>query len=195
MVPGRFVLRLILMVSLTSMLVGISATNAWALELRFVHAVPGAGAANLTASGTSVGDPVSFGGVTSYTEIRSGSQKLELRPAGGGKAIATANESLGDGRYTVVASGTGGKVDLHVYRDGEAKSGKSAVRAINAAMELGNTEVALDGKPVAKNLAPGKASSWATVDPGSYDVEAMRPSGKGGALASRSNVSFAAGTA
>jgi hypothetical protein len=194
MVPGRFVLRLALMLSLTSMLVGVSATNAWALELRFVHAVPGAGAASLSASGTSVGDPVSFGGVTSYTDVRSGSQKLELTPAGGGKALATANESLGDGRYTVVASGAGGRVDLHVYRDGEAKSGKAQVRAINAAMELGNTEVALDRRAMAGNLAPGKASPWSTVDPGTYQVEAMRPSGKGGALASRSGVSLAAGT-
>ena len=194
MAGGRSVLRLALIVSLTSMLVGVSATNAWALELRFVHAVPGAGAASLSASGTSVGGPVSFGGVTGYTEVRSGSQKLELRPARGGKALATADESLGDGRYTVVASGKGGGVSLRVYRDGKAKSGKAQVRAVNAAVELGSTELALDGKPVAEDLSPGKASSWATVDPGTYKLEAMRPSGKGGALASRSGVSLAAGT-
>jgi uncharacterized protein DUF4397 len=182
------------MVSLTSMLVGVPAANASALELRFVHAVPGAGAATLSAGGTTVGEPVTFGGVTGYRKVRSGREKLELRPAGGGKALAAANESLGEGRYTVVASGTGGSASLNVYRDGKAKSGKARVRAINAAAELGGTEVALDGKPVANNLSPGKASSYATVDPGTYKLDAMRPSGKGGALASRSGVSLAAGT-
>jgi Domain of unknown function (DUF4397) len=180
------------MIGLATMLVGISAANASALQLRFVHAVPGAGSAELTANGKPVGGAVGFGGVTDYSKLGSGRDKLELK--GGGKTLASATRTLGGGRYTVVAASAGGGPKLQVYSDGRATGGKARVRAVNAAAELGNTEVMLAGTPVAKDLAPGKASPYTTVDPGTYKLEAMRPTGKGGALASRSGVNLTAGT-
>jgi hypothetical protein len=180
--------------ALSSMLVGISAGNAWALELRLVHAVPGGGQATLSAGKTEIGSPVSFGEVTRYTRVPEGRVELVLRPATGGKPLVKAAETLRGGRMTVVATRDGQRVMLRVLPDGRASGGSARVRAMNAAPELGATQVDVDGRPVARDLPPGQASDYTTVDPGTYRLEAARPGGGGGALASRSGVSLAAGT-
>src|SRR5947207_8784933 len=100
----RPLLRIASIMALTSMLVGVSAGNASALELRFVHAVPGSGEASLSAGKTSIGGPVAFGGATDYTRVGEGRVELVLRPAGGGKPLAKAAETLRGGRMTVVAT-------------------------------------------------------------------------------------------
>jgi hypothetical protein len=176
------------------MLVGVSAGNASALELRFVHAVPGGGEAALSAGKTAIGGPVSFGGVTDYTRVGEGRVELVLRPAGGGKTLAKAAETLRGGRMTVVATRQGEQVMLRVLPDGRGTSGRAKVRAMNAAPELGTTEVKLDGRQLAGDLPPGQAGDYSTIEPGSYRFAAMRPGGGGGALASKSGVSLAAGT-
>jgi hypothetical protein len=190
----RKVLRIASIIAVSSMLVGISAGNASALELRFVHAVPGGGQASLNAGKTSIGGPVSFGGITDYTRVAGGRVELVLSPAGGGRPLAKAGETLRGGRMTVVATRQGKRVVLRVLQDGRASGGRARIRAMNAAPELGNTQVALDGRPVARELTPGEASDYTPVDPGTYRIQATRPSGGGGALASRPGVSLAAGT-
>jgi hypothetical protein len=176
-----------------TMLMGVSASNAWALELRLVHAVPGAGSARLSADGKSTG-PVGFAGVSSPVKAPNGQLTLRLLDSSGNQTLARAAKSLGDGSYTVVATKRGGKVALLVFRDQGAEKGKASLRAIHAAPELGSAELAADGKPVAKNLALDKASAYAPLEPGTYKLEAMRPSGKGGALATKSGVNLEAGT-
>src|SRR3954462_3802993 len=97
MPSGRPILRIARIIALSSMLVGLSAGNASALELRFVHAVPGGGEATLSAGKTEIGGPVAFGGVTGYTRVGEGRVQLALRPAGGGKPLAKAAETLRGG--------------------------------------------------------------------------------------------------
>jgi uncharacterized protein DUF4397 len=189
--PG---LKIASIIALSSMLVAVSAGNAWALELRFVHAVPGGGEATLRAGKTEVGGPVPFGGVTSYAGVGEGRVQLVLRPASGGKPLARAAETLRGGRMTVVATRQGKQVKLRVLPDGRGSAGRARVRAMNAAPELGSAQVQLDGRPVGSDLPPGQASDYSTVDPGTYKLEAVRPGGEGGALASRSGVNLAAGT-
>jgi uncharacterized protein DUF4397 len=186
--------RIASIIALSSMLMGLSAGNAWALELRLVHAVPGGGQATLSAGKTAIGDPVSFGEVTRYTRVDEGRVMLLLRPANGGKPLAKAAETLRGGRMTVVATLEGKRVTLRVLPDGRAAAGSARVRAMNAAPELGATQIDIDGRPVARDLAPLQASDYSKVDPGTYRLEAARPGGGGGALASRSGVSLAAGT-
>jgi hypothetical protein len=187
-------LRIARIIALSSMLVAVSAGNASALELRFVHAVPGGGEATLRAGNKAIGGPVSFGGVTGYTRVGEGRVELALSPAGGGKSLAKATETLRGGRMTVVATKQGQKVMLRVLPDGRGSSGRARVRAMNAAPELGTTEVRLDGRALASDLSPGQAGDYSAVDPGTYRLAAMRPSGTGDALASKPGVSLAAGT-
>src|SRR5215208_5537353 len=131
MPSGRPIVRIARIILLSAMLVAVSAGNASALELRFVHAVPGGGEATLSAGKTAIGGPVSFGGVTDYTRVREGRVELVLRSAGGGKTLAKAGETLRGGRMTVVATSQGEKAMLRVLPDGRGTSGRAKVRAMN----------------------------------------------------------------
>ena len=181
------------MMLVATMLLAVSASNAWALGLRLVHAVPGAGSARLSA-GNASGGPVGFGGVSSEIKAPAGRVTLRLLGASGNQTLASATKTLKDGRYTVVATKSGEKVSLLVFRDRGAKKGLAGLRVIHAAPELGNADVTADGKPVAQALAFEDASGYSDLEPGSYRLEAMRPSGKGGALATKSGVNLEAGT-
>jgi hypothetical protein len=181
------------MMVLVTMLVGVSARNAWALGVRLVHAVPGAGSAKLSAGSASTA-PVSFGGVSSTVSPPSGRVTLRLVAADGGSTLASAPETLQDGNYTVVATKKGAKVTLLMFHDQAAAGGKASVRAIHAAPELGKAVVSADRRPLGKPLAFEQASPYKNVEPGAYKLDVMRPNGKGGALATKSGVNLEAGT-
>jgi hypothetical protein len=181
------------MILAATMLVGVSASNAWALEVRLVHAVPGAGSARLSADGTSTG-PVGFAGVSSPVKAADGQLTLRLLDAAGNQTLASTTKQLGGGSYTVVATKRGAKVGLLVFRDEGAKKGKASLRAIHAAPELGTADLTADGTAVAKKLAFARASAYATLEPGTYKLQAMRPSGSGGPLATKAGVNLEAGT-
>ena len=176
-----------------TMLIAVSASNAWALGVRLVHAVPGAGSARLSAGSASTG-PVGFGQVSDEIRAPDGKVALRLLGAAGNKTLARATKTLRAGRYTVVATKSGDNVSLLVFRDRGAKKRVAELRVIHAASELGNASVTADGKPVAKALAFEDASGYTQLEPGSYRLQATRPSGTGGALASKSGVNLEAGT-
>ena len=181
------------MMLVVTMLIAVSASNAWALEVRLVHAVPGSGSARLSAGNASTG-PVGFGGVSSEVKAPDGKLTLRLLGAEGNQTLARANKTLRGGRYTVVATKSGDNAALLVFRDQGAKKGRAGLRVIHAAPELGNADLTADGKPVAKALGFEDASPYKELEPGSYKLEATRPSGNGGALASKSGVNLEAGT-
>jgi hypothetical protein len=181
------------MMLVATMLVAVSASNASALEVRLVHAVPGAGSARLSAGNASTA-PVAFGAVSSAVKAPDGKLTLRLLGAEGNQTLAKATKTLTGGRYTVVATKSGDNTTLLLFRDQGAKKGRAGLRVIHAAPELGNADVTADGKPVTKALAFEDASPYKELEPGSYKLEAMRPSGKGGALATRSGVNLEAGT-
>ena len=181
------------MLGLASMLVAVSAASASALELRFVHAVPGAGDAQLTAGGEPVGSAVGFGGATRFASVPDGTGDLQLRT--GGRTLASDDAAIDSGSYTVVAMRVDGEVELKTFRDAGGRGGTARLRAINAAGELGEAGVTLDARPVVRSVASGEASRYENVDPGTYKLDVTRAGGDGGALASRSSVALSAGTA
>jgi hypothetical protein len=187
---------------LCSMLLLMSAGSAFgSAKLRFVHAVPGAGPATLNVSVDDAGvssAPVSFGNAAGPLEVSGGEAKLTLAPAGGGDALAEADEALEDNAaYTVVAlpKQDGKGSELRVYRDDEPKAGTARLRSINAAPELGQPDVRAGDRVVAEQLAYGDATAYAEVPPGTYDLSVTRAGGKGGALATKRGVPLTAGTA
>jgi len=162
--------------------------------LRFVHAVPGAGVASLTADGAAVGGPAAFATATSYASVPDGQTSLRVTGPGG-KVLARARESLSGGRFTAVATRSNGKVVLRVFRDGRARAGRARMRALNVAPELGRVDVALGERTLARGLNPGDAGGYVTADPGTYELKAARRGSRGAPLASRPNVNAVAGTA
>jgi hypothetical protein len=171
----------------------MAAAEAQAAEVRFVHAVPGADGAVLSAGGARTG-AVRFGEVSGYADVRDGRVELRAVPAGGGRALATSTESLRNGHYTVVAEREGEEVSLRLYADGRPRSGAALIRVVHAAPELGEVAVGAGARQIARRLEPGEAGSYVSLDPGSYDLKAMRP-GSDDALASQADVALVAGTA
>jgi hypothetical protein len=181
--------------SILMLLVGPAASAFGAAELRLVHAVPGAGAAQLHAKTgkkeQQVGAAVAFGQVGGYTKVPAGRVTLRLGP--GGDSLATATERLENrARYTVVALGNGAE-SLRILRDGTARPGGSQLRVVHAAPELGAVEVRLGDTPVAQLDGFESVAGYTAVDPGAYAIRVTRPNG-GSTLAARGGVPLTAGT-
>jgi hypothetical protein len=176
------------------LLTGPAANSFASTSVRFLHAVPGAPAAQLAAGGTTVGSAVGFGEATAAVEVDAGRLRLELT-AQGGDSLARGRARFRDGeRYTVIALSEGQRVDFAVYRDATARGGKARFRAINASPELGEPDVRLSDRVIAEKLAYKDATDYVSVRPGNYDVEFARPGG-GDPVAERAGVNMAAGTA
>jgi hypothetical protein len=176
----------------TAMLL-LGAGNASAAELRFVHAVPGAGAAELLASGEVAGS-AGFGEAGQYARVPGGEVELSLRAQGEEEELVSSMATLGDGRNTVVAVPKGEGVELRVYEDGEGSAGAGRLRVIHAVPELEQADVQLDGRNLT-TIAFGDATGYEDVDPGTYTLALTRPGGEGGALVEDSGVDVTAGAA
>ena len=178
----------------SSMLVAIGTANASAAKVRLVHAVPGAGGAQLSVRGRELGSPVAFGETGRFSSMRDGRVKVTLVPGGGGKALATKTLKLGDARYTVVAAPSGSGVVLRSYRNGSPREGRARVRAIHAAGEIDEADLEVDDRTVARNLEQGAATPYLDLPPGSYSFALVRPGGGGGPLVSAKGLELVAGT-
>ena len=171
----------------------LGAGNASAAEVRFVHAVPGAGPAALFVAGDDAGE-AAFGEASGYTQASGGEVELTLRAPGQDEELATTTAPLGEGRNTVVAVPQGDRVELKVFEDGDASGGQGRLRVIHAVPELQMADVRLDDRTLA-SLDFGAASDYEQVEPGTYTLALTRPGGEGGALAEDPGLNLAAGTA
>jgi hypothetical protein len=176
------------------MLLAIPASNALAnASVRFLHAVPGADPASLSADGAGLAS-VGFGKATGYSSVPAGEQALRLRSHG--KTIAHLSQDLrSGGHYTVVAIKQRGGAGLRAFEDPSARGGRARVLAIAAAPELGVVDVSAGDKTLASGLGFGKGGEPVAVPPGAYTVRASRASGSAGALASTAGQAFPAGSA
>jgi hypothetical protein len=184
------------------MLLLVSAAPAFAsAKIRFVHAVPGAGAAKVTVSsgGSQVAtSAVTFGNSSSSLEVPAGKDTFELTPAAGGAALAKLTETVADGTsYTLVAMAKPGDkgVALKLYEDAKPRSGKALFRLIHANPELGEPDVKVGDEVVAEKVPYTQATDWIPVSPGAKDVSIWKPGGKGQAMAVTKGVPLTAGTA
>lgn len=149
--------------------------------LRVVHAVPGAGAASFNVKSgakTKTLGPVSFGQASGFVSLPSGPFTWSL--TAGGKTVASGTARLATGAYTGVLMFKGTSmsavgVSLHLFKDQDAPSGKSAIRVIHAAPELGSPLLKFDSQTVDKSLAFTKATPYLTVSPGIHSAAAYAP--------------------
>lgn len=144
--------------------------------LRFIHAVPGAGSADVLV--TFGHRTVNFGSVgfaqsTKFHSVRAGHFKWRLEAHA--KQLASGSAAVGEGTYTAVLLDKPPGVSLGIYRDRRAKPATSLLRVIHAAPELGSPELELDSRVVEHSLAFSRATSYLTVKPGTHSLKAMKP--------------------
>jgi hypothetical protein len=164
-------------------------------NVRFVNAVPGSGSVELAVKGGSpIGGTVSFGKVTPYVDLPSGSHEVSLKS--GSKTLAVTTVDLSDGsHYTVVAMKQGKKDQLRPYTDGSPTDAKSRLRLIHAAPELGAPDVRLGNQTVAEKVKYTEATPYLTVSPGTYKLSVTKPgSGSGRPIVEKDGVALSAGT-
>ena len=141
--------------------------------MRFVHAVPGVGTAELSVGDTVVGS-AGFGESTDFAVVPAGGQEASLAVPGVGEL--TADVRLEDaGAYTIVAMPKGKSAELKLFADGCPTVGKASLRIIHASAELGMPDAMLNGKTVAHMLEFGEATHYWTVAPGTYELEIQDP--------------------
>ena len=161
-------------------------------EVRFLHAVPGVGEATVTADGKQVGS-AAFGQVSAQVPVPAGKTKLVLKAPGG--ITLTKTQRLDDGAsYTVVGLASGDSAELRAYPNEGAIAGQARLRMVHAAPELGNADLALDGKVVAANAAYTDATQYWTLPPGREELTVQAPGSDDMALGMRS-LPLSAGTA
>ena len=194
---GRPIKRVALCVIFsTSILLSPAAGEALgATEVRILHAVPGAPAAELKVEGAEgpaeTLAPVAFGEASDYSRQQAGPVTATVLVDG--RPLAGATEIEGDGRYTLVASVRGDTETVTLHQDGEAVEGKTRWRMVHAAAELDMAEMVLDDRAIGE-LERGGATDYTTVEPGVYTIAARRP-GEERPLVERPDVSLVAGTA
>jgi hypothetical protein len=146
-------------------------------QIRFLHAVPGVGDATLSAGDQEVGS-AGFAEATDLVTVPAGESDLLLSAPGG--VEVEGSETLEPGSaYTVIAMAKGDGAELVTFADGKAKKDVARLRMIHAAPELGEPDLIVDGKTIARKAPFGDATRYWTFDPGTYEVEVADPdSGK-----------------
>jgi hypothetical protein len=178
------------------LLAGPVASASGEASVRLVHAVPGAAPAQLVVSADGAearAGTAGFGEFGEYAPVPS--DAVDLRLASGSETVARASETLDDGgRYTVAALSEDGDVELRLYRDGPGKAGVAKLRLIHATPELGEPELKVGETVATKPVEYKDATPYLAVEPGTYEVAAIKPGGDDEAIASRDGVALSAGS-
>ena len=166
------------------MLVGLPAASALAnAKVRLVNARPGSAPVGLkvvvgTAAPPAVGQ-ASFGQVTPYVSVPTGTGQLSLTGGGGRATSGQTGAELADGaKYTAVALAKGSQgFQLMIYKDGKARAGVARLRVLHAAPELGTPDIKLGQRTIAEKLSFREASPYLAFSPGSYTLAVVKPGG------------------
>lgn len=185
---------------LTVALVILVAPSAEAASVRFVHASPGTGPVEARVASGGAGEPlgpaVAFGEATPYRTVPAGRVELSIRSQDGGERVTMTDEPLtGNRRYTAVALGERGDLELRVYPDRPAAPQVASLRIIQAAPELGEAQLRVGEETVAGSLAYRDATPYRSVEPGTYELAAARPDEGGEPIVVERGVPLRAGTA
>lgn len=176
----------------------LPAAAADAASVRFVHAAPGTGPveARVASGGAAetLAEAVGFGEATEYRTVAAGRVELSVLGEDGKEQVAATQEPLqGDRRYTAVALGREGKVELRIFPDEPPEGGMAKLRFIQASPELGEAALMVGEDVVSESAAYRDATPYRSIEPGSYKLAAT-PSG-GDPIAIEEDVPLRAGTA
>jgi hypothetical protein len=173
------------------LMAGSASADSSQAQVRFVHAVPGVGAAQLSVGGSTVGS-AGFGEATNFAFVPAGQQQASLAVSGVGTLKSDVDLNAG-GAYTIVAMPKGKSAELKLFADGSPTAGKARLRLIHASAELGSPDAKLNGKTVAHMLKYSAATPYWTVSPGTYELEIQDPK-SGDDVMDPQHVALSAGT-
>lgn len=144
--------------------------------VRLVNAIPGKAGIDISSEDRTVFTGIDYKGVTSYAEIRDNAVTFRLRATGHDSSLADNKEMMTDGyRYTIVAlPGEKGEPRMRILRDEVVPdSGKARIRVINAAPDIGNVDVAMQGQKDAlfHNVHYGTEAGFTDIAPTSATLE------------------------
>jgi hypothetical protein len=154
--------------------------------VRFLHAVPGAGPADLAVAGRSALAREDFGGLSAYKDVPTGHVEFTLAAKPGGKPIATHATDLTGGRcYTVYAVSQGGKVTLNVLRDAARREPAARLRVVHVAPELGKPDLWLAGRALARHVPYMATTGYVGTSAGSEKLAVAAPGHSSDPIVSR----------
>ncbi len=156
--------------------------------LRVVHATPGLDAIDFLIDFDLFTRNLFFRIASPYLRWDPGLRRLEARAAGNQNALVTQEVILNeDIIYTVLVTGTSNAPSLLVLQDDRSMppAGQARVRVVHVAPNFGmlNITIREPRSPPTFDLflnGSGDTSSYLSIDPGAYDIEARATDGSGG---------------
>ena len=152
--------------------------------LRVVHATPGLDAIDFFIDFELFTRNLFFRVASPYLRWDPGLRRLEARAAGNQNALVTQDVILDeDTIYTVLVTGPSNAPALLVLQDNRSMppAGQARVRVVHVAPNFGmlNVTVRQERSPPTFDLflAFGASSTYLSIDPGAYDIEATDGSG------------------
>jgi nucleoid-associated protein YgaU len=164
----------LLALSLCAWLVWPAASVGRAL-VRFIHALPGVGAAQIEVSqghGLANLGTIGFSQITRWHSLRSG--RFHWSVVKGQNVLAAGSATVGNGAYDMVLLARASGVSLGIFRDQAGRSGTSLLRVINAAPELGAPELKLDAALLAASASFTHGTAYTSVNPGVHTLTALK---------------------
>ena len=124
---------------------------------------------------------VSYGTVSPFEQVATGEYTVAMRAAGASSSskpvLSTAVNIAAGHAYTVAGVGPASGIRLEVIPDAlTTPPGKALVRIIQASMQQNTVTVTAGSTKLASNLKFANVTSFVTVDPGVWSVQATGPS-------------------
>jgi Domain of unknown function (DUF4397) len=174
---------------MTNLVLTVSCGNGGTSQVRLLNASPGESALTASLAGTTIGSGVQYGTASSYTSVTSGSPTLSVTDATTSNVIINQSISLGaGGYYTILAGNYSSAINATVLTDNNSTpaSGSVSIRIVNASPLLGTADVyvlapgtnLINTPATVSSLNFESASSYLTLNPGSYEVYFTQPGQK-----------------
>lgn len=167
--------------------------------VRVAHLSPDTEGIDLYLDGEAVVQNIGFDTVSDYLGVPAGRHRLEAFPSGapeGTEALLDLDTDLVAGAaYTVAGVGLREDLRAELLTDdlSAPPAGQAKLRAIHAALGVEDVDVVLSGQPALfEDAGPQRATPYAAVPPGTYDVE-VRAAGTDEVLLEARQVELAAG--
>jgi hypothetical protein len=137
---------------------------------------------------------VSYGVASPFEQVAAGDYTVAMRAAGAGSSskpvLSTAVSIAAGHAYTVAGIGPASGIRLEVIPDElTTPPGKALVRVIQASMQQNTVTVTAGTTSLASNLKFGDVTSFVTVSPGTWSVQA-----KGSSQSVTASIKLVAGT-
>lgn len=144
--------------------------------VRVVHASPDAPPVNVLVDGQPVAENLAFGSATEYVDLTAGDHQVQVVPAGSDAPVIDQTVTL-DGWTSSILAVVGDLANIQLQQQAvdvnETDPGQARVRLLNADPQGTNLDLSIAGgqEQLVNSTGFPNASDYATVNPGTYDLE------------------------